>query len=117
MENDTSEVIRRVNQAFHDHDGNALVSLVAQDCILENTAPAPEVARYVGREAVLAFWTVLADSPQISFEVEDVFVAGERAVIRWRLTSSAGDGFTVRGVNLTRVRNGLIFESMGYVKG
>jgi ketosteroid isomerase-like protein len=117
MDHKTLEVVNRFNSAFHEHDSSALQSLVDEHCVLENTAPAPDGARYVGRAAVLAFWGALADTPHINFEVENIFVAGEQAIIRWRLRSSEGDGYTVRGVNLTRVRNGLIVESLGYVKG
>jgi hypothetical protein len=38
---------------------------------------------------------------------------GDRAIIRWRLWR--GDT-SQRGVNLMRVRDGLIVEAMGYVK-
>jgi len=55
--------------------------------------------------------------PGTSFEVEDVFVAGEQAIVRWRYRWGEGDGNSVRGVNLTRVRNSRIVESLGYVKG
>jgi ketosteroid isomerase-like protein len=117
MEKETSEVIRRFNEAFHRHDGDALLDLIAEDCVLENSGPAPDGARYAGRDAVFAFWSELANSPSNHFEPEEVFVAGDRAVIRWRFRWGDDANDTVRGVNLTRVRNGLIIESMGYVKG
>ncbi len=47
--------------------------------------------------------------------LEETFVAGERATIRWRYFIA--DGNSVRGVNLMRAENGLIVETMGYVKG
>lgn len=39
---------------------------------------------------------------------------GDSAVIRWRF--NFGDGGSVRGVNLMRVRDGLIVEALGYAK-
>ena len=33
----TSEVIRRFNDAFQRHDPTALIELVAEDCVIENT--------------------------------------------------------------------------------
>ena len=43
--NHTSEVMRRFNQAFQRHDPDALAELVAEDCIIENTQPAPNGSR------------------------------------------------------------------------
>jgi len=42
---------------------------------------------------------------------------GDRAVIFWRFRWGEGDESSVRGVNLMRVRDGLIVEGRGYVKG
>jgi hypothetical protein len=52
MTPDTAEVIRRYNDAFEQHDPGPLAELVADDCVLENTSPAPDGARFEGREAV-----------------------------------------------------------------
>jgi hypothetical protein len=51
------------------------------------------------------------------FDLEEVFVAGERAVIRWRLRWGEGESNSARGVNVMRVRDGLIVEALGYSKG
>jgi ketosteroid isomerase-like protein len=110
---DTAAVIERFNAAFQTHDGSGLADLIAEDCVIENTGPAPDGARLVGREAALANWVGLAENTGIQFTVEEVIVAGDRAVIRWRLRDD-GDG--VRGVNVMRVRDGLIVEGLGYVK-
>jgi ketosteroid isomerase-like protein len=113
----TSEVIRRFNDVFQKHDPSALPALVAEDCVVENTTPSPNGARHVGREACVALWTGIATAPGTHFELEDVFVTGERAIIRWRFCRGEGEANSVRGVNLMRVRQGLIVEGMGYVKG
>jgi SnoaL-like domain len=113
----TSEVIRRFNDVFQKHDPSALSMLVAEDCVVENTQPAPDGARHVGREACVALWTGIATAPGTHFDLEDVFVAGERAIIRWRYFWGEGEANSMRGVNLMRVRHGLIVEGMGYVKG
>ena len=112
----TSEVMRRFNQAFQRHEPDALAALVAEDCIIENTGPAPNGSRHVGRRACLDVWQKLAGESSTHFEPEEVFVAGERAIIRWRYFWGAGENNSVRGVNLMRVRDGLIIEAMGYVK-
>lgn len=115
--NRTSELMRRFNDAFRLHDPAALVELVATDCIIENTQPAPEGSRHVGREACLSVWQGLASAPGTQFELEEVFVAGERALIRWRYRFGPGERDSIRGVNVMRVREGLIVEALGYVKG
>jgi ketosteroid isomerase-like protein len=114
--NSTSEVMRRFNQAFQRHEPDALTELVAEDCIIENTRPAPNGSRHVGRRACLAVWQGLAGESGTYFEPEEVFVAGDRAIIRWRYFWGAGENNSTRGVNLMRVRDGQIIEAMGYVK-
>jgi ketosteroid isomerase-like protein len=116
MEKQTAEVIRRFNEAFQQHNAGAFADLVAENCVLENTGPAPNGSRHVGREAALAVWTALASNPEITFDLEEVFVAADRAIIRWRLRRGDGDDNSVRGVNLMRVRDGQIVEGMGYIK-
>ena len=113
----TAEVIQQFNDAFQRHDPAHLTELVAQDCVIENTQPAPNGAREIGREACIARWTEIATTPGTRFDLEDVLVAGEHAIIRWRYWWGEGESNSVRGVNLMRVQHGQIVEAMGYVKG
>ena len=76
--------------------------------------PAPDGTRTEGYDACLAFWQALAADPVAWFEVEETVAMGERATIRWRF--NFGDGGSVRGVNLMRVRDGRIVEALGYSK-
>jgi uncharacterized protein (TIGR02246 family) len=112
----TAEVIRRYNDAFEHHDPEPLAELVADDCVLENTSPAPDGARFEGREAVGAFWQQIAADTSMNFEIEDVIVMDDRAIIYWRLRYGAAQEESVRGVNLLLVRHGKIIEARGYVK-
>jgi SnoaL-like protein len=114
---ETAEIMRRFNDVFQQHNPAALPELVAEDCVIENTVPAPDGARYVGREACVGLWQEIAVAPGTHFDLEEVFAAGDRATIRWRYWWGEGEGNSVRGVNLMRVRDGLIVEAMGYVKG
>ncbi|HEY6727950.1 MAG TPA: nuclear transport factor 2 family protein [Polyangiaceae bacterium] len=117
LERTTSAVIQRFNEAFERHDPTLLPDLIAADCIIENSTPAPRGSRHVGKDACLELWGRLAGSPDLHFEVEEVFVADERAVIRWQLRWGEGENDSVRGVNVMRVRNGQIVEALGYSKG
>jgi ketosteroid isomerase-like protein len=114
---ETTEVIARFNDVFQRHDPSALVEIVSPDCVIENTTPAPDGARHVGREACVSLWSRIATAPGTRFDLEDVVVAGERATIRWRLSWGERAEDSVRGVNLMRVQNGQIVEALGYVKG
>lgn len=114
---ETADVIRRFNDVFLRHAPAELAEIVSTDCVIENTTPGPDGARYVGRAACLSLWSRIATEPGLRFEVEDVVVAGERATIRWRMCWGGGAEDSVRGVNLMRVHDGRIIEALGYVKG
>jgi ketosteroid isomerase-like protein len=116
-EKQTSEIIHRFNDAFQRHDPSVFPELVAEDCIIENTNPAPNGSRHVGRAACVELWQGIATAPEIRFDLENVIVADDRAIILWRLYRGERDHDSVRGVNLMRVRDGLIVEALGYVKG
>jgi len=113
----TDEVMRRFNDVFQLHNPSALHELVAEDCVIENTQPAPNGSRHVGRDACIALWTGIATAPGTHFDLENVIVAGDRATILWRFCWGEGEANSVRGVNLMQVRDGLIVEAKGYVKG
>ena len=112
---ETAEIMRRFNEVFLRHDPSDLKNLVAENCVIEKINPGPDGDRCVGRDACIHNWEAIATEPGSHFDLEETFTAGERATIRWRYHSK--DGRSVRGVNLMRVRNGLIVEAMGYMKG
>ncbi|TPN28890.1 nuclear transport factor 2 family protein [Mesorhizobium sp. B2-3-3] len=111
----TAEIMRRFNDVFQRHDPSALSELVDEGCVIENTTPAPDGARHAGKAACVELWSTIATRPGTRFDIEETFVAGDRATIRWRYWMV--DGNSLRGVNLMRVANGRIVEAMGYVKG
>jgi ketosteroid isomerase-like protein len=113
----TERILQQFNAVFLSHEPAALAALVADDCVIENTRPAPDGARYVGKDACIALWTEIATNPAIRFEHEEIFARGDRGEIRWRLFWGPAPENSVRGVNLMRVRDGKIVEARGYVKG
>lgn len=117
LEARTAELMQRFNDAFLCHEPALLDDLIAPDCTLENTTPAPDGARHEGRAACLAVWHAIAANRDAWFEPECTVVCGERAMIRWRYRWGSGDAESLRGVNLMQVRDGLIVEALGYVKG
>ncbi|WP_117193192.1 nuclear transport factor 2 family protein [Rhizobium terrae] len=113
----TEAVLHRFNDVFLNHDPSALAELVAEDCVIENTVPAPNGARHEGRDACIALWTGIATAEGTRFETESLTAEGEGGIILWRFFWGAGEENSVRGVNLMKVKDGRIVEALGYVKG
>jgi ketosteroid isomerase-like protein len=112
-------VVEQFNEAFNNHDVSGIMALMTEDCVFENTRPAPDGTRIVGQAAVRSFWTEFFQrSPQARFESEEIFEAGDRCVVRW-IYQWVRDGTKghVRGVDLFRVRDGKVAEKFSYVKG
>lgn len=116
MQSTTSEVIRKFDDAFHNHDATGLSTIVSDDCVLENTGPAPDGATYKGHSACVEFWTSIANNTSLRFETENIDILGDRGIITWRLFWGESKSQSVRGVNIMRVQNGKIIEALGYVK-
>ena len=117
---DTLDVVNRFNAAFNQHNVDAVMAAMTDDCVFENTYPAPDGERYEGQAAVRAFWeSFFASSPHAHFETEDSFASGDRCVVRWRYRWVDQDGKQghIRGVDVFRVRNGKVAEKFAYVKG
>ena len=113
----TEAILQRFNHVFLSHDPAALPDLVADDCVIENTQPAPDGSRHEGKDACVTVWTRIATTPGVHFEPESIIARGDRGEIRWRLVWGADHASSVRGVNLMLVRDGRIVEAQGYVKG
>jgi ketosteroid isomerase-like protein len=113
-------VVLAFHQAFNRHDVAGMMQLVNEDCVFENTAPAPDGAVYAGKEAITQFWQdFYRESPQARIEIEEIFGLGERCIMRWRYNWVNADGEKgyVRGVYIFQVKNGSICEKLSYVKG
>jgi ketosteroid isomerase-like protein len=115
----TTSVIQQFNDAFNRHDVDAIMAVMTDDCIFENTRPAPDGTRYEGQKAVRALWEeFFRNSPQAQFDVEEMFACGERCVVRWVYHwVKAGKEGHVRGVDVFRVQGGKVAEKFSYVKG
>ena len=116
----TISTIEAFNEAFNRHDVAAVMALMTDDVVFENTSPFPDGERYEGQAAVGDFWSKLFSStPDAHFDAEDIFAAGDRCTVRWRYTFTSSDGRPghVRGVDVFRVRDGKVAEKLCYVKG
>lgn len=103
------------NEAFNRHDVMGMMKLMSENCIFENTSPAPDGTVYKGKDAVAEFWEdFFRNSPQAHIEIEEIFGAGNRCIMRWKYEWGNGH---VRGVDIFKVEEGLISEKFSYVKG
>src|SRR5262245_15446437 len=68
----TAAAVATLNAAINAHDLGALGAAITDDCVFENTAPAPDGTRFAGRAAVLEFWKRwFANNPDGRFDVEE----------------------------------------------
>jgi ketosteroid isomerase-like protein len=114
VEDATVAAVARFDAAFARGDVDAVLATMTDDCVFESTSP-PDGMRHVGPAAVRSAWEeFFAGAPGARFETEDRIVCGDRLIARWRYTWEAGH---VRGVDVFRVRDGLVAEKLSYVKG
>jgi len=111
---DALELVEAFSAAWAEHDLDAAVSFLSDDCVFDATGPAPDGARHVGPCEIRQAWKDIFDDPSSTFEPEETFRSGDRVIQRWRY--SWGDGH-VRGVDVFRVSRDRITEKLSYVKG
>jgi ketosteroid isomerase-like protein len=110
----TLAAVERFNAAFASQDVDAVMAAMTDDCVFESTSP-PDGDRHAGAVAVRQAWvSFFAASGNAAFETEEQIVCGDRVVTRWRYGWAGGH---VRGVDVLRVRDGLVAEKLSYVKG
>jgi ketosteroid isomerase-like protein len=108
------------NAAFNRHDVDAMLQLMSEDCVFENTAPAPDGTLYAGQESLAQYWQgFFSASPQARIHIEEIFGLGNRCIMRWRCDwgEEGAEQDHVRGVDIFQVRDGLICEQLSYIKG
>jgi len=109
------------NEAFNRHDVAGMMKLMSDDCVFENTSPAPDGTIYTGKAAVTQFWQdFFRESPQAHIEIEEAFGLGlNRCVMRWKYgwVDATNNKGHVRGVDIFEVKDGLISQKLSYVKG
>jgi len=118
--NDPLSVVVHFNDALNARDVDALLRLMTEDCVFENTYPTPDGTRYSGQAAVRGFWEdFVRGSAEARFEIEEIFGANDRVVMRWTyhwMDPQIKAGY-IRGVDVYTVKDGLIAEKLSYVKG
>ena len=108
-------IVLEFNEAFNRHDVAGMMNYMTDDCIFENTDPAPDGTTYSGKEAVTKFWQdFFRESPHAHIEIEEIFGMGLHCIMRWKYTWGEGH---VRGVDVFKLRENLICEKLSYVTG
>lgn len=106
--------VARFEAAFDARDIDAIMAAMTSGCVFESTSP-PDGRRHAGADEVRAAWEdFFGTAGEHRFTAESRFAAGDRVVVGWRYDWAGGH---VRGVDLFRVRNGLVAEKLSYVKG
>jgi ketosteroid isomerase-like protein len=111
---DALATVEAFGAAWGAHDLDVTLALVTDDCVFESTEPAPDGARYEGRDAIRHAWKPIFDDVHAVFEAEETFAMADRVIQLWRYSWVDGH---IRGVDVFRVRNGLVSEKLSYVKG
>jgi len=108
------------NDAFNQHDIEGMMKLMSDDCVFENTSPAPDGTVYKGKGVVTQFWRdFFRESPSAHIVVEEIFGLGNHCIMRWRYDWVEVSGIKghVRGVDIFKIKEGFISEKLSYVKG
>lgn len=106
--------------AWNEHDAEALMSFMTDDCVFEASAgPDVDGSRYVGKAAVQAgFSEVWKTYPDARWVSPRHFVCGDRGVSEWTFTGTRADGsrVEVNGCDLFTFRDGKIAVKNSYRK-
>jgi ketosteroid isomerase-like protein len=107
-------VVASFNQAWNEHDLPRALSMCSDDIVFDASEPGPDGRKYRGKAEVEVAWKTIFDDPTARFRLESSFVCDDRLVQAWRYDWEGGH---VRGIDIIRVRDGLITEKLSYVKG
>jgi steroid delta-isomerase-like uncharacterized protein len=106
--------------AWNQHNAEALMSFMTEDCVFEASAGSEVCGRsYVGREAVRAgFSEVWKTYPDAQWLSPRHFVCGDRGVSEWTFAGTRADGsrIEVNGCDVFTFRDGKIALKNSYRK-
>lgn len=105
--------------AFNRRDADAILSLLSDDCVFEESGPAPDGSAVSGREAVAENLRIAFErAPDSRLEIEEIFGAGFRCAARWKRVWTGADGRPAheRGIDVFHIKGDLIVKKCGYAK-
>jgi ketosteroid isomerase-like protein len=117
---DRVEVLRDIAAGFDTHDLDRILRHFADDAVFESPrGPDPWGQRFVGKAAVRnAFAGRFSGIPDVRYEEDDHFVAGDRGASEWTLRGTTIDGqrLEIRGCDLWTFRDGQIVKKDSFWK-
>ncbi len=117
---ETIAAVQRFYEAFNQHDLDAMMAAVTDDCVFEGPYPYPDGTRNQGQKTVRAHYDqMFRSSPNPAvLDTEEMFAVGERCVVLWvlRWIGNNGEPQHYRGVDVHRVRDGKVAEKLSYHK-
>jgi ketosteroid isomerase-like protein len=116
----TEATLAAFSHAWNQHDVDALMSFMTDDCVFE-TAAGPEAfgGRHVGREAVrrafAAAWQAVPDAQWLNGQH---FVQGDFGISQWTFVGTGPDGSRIEtdGVDVFSFKNGKIQSKKAFRK-
>jgi steroid delta-isomerase-like uncharacterized protein len=110
------ELVQRLYTALNDADVTAIGELVAADYVEHDPLP----GQGSGREGVVDRFSMIVNGLAPRFTVHDVVAEGDRVVVRWTNAGThvgefagipaTGQTFTIGGIDIYRVADGLLCE-------
>src|SRR5688572_22474528 len=117
---DPDATLKALLDAFNAHDLDAIMSLFADDCVLDTPrGPAPGGTRYAGKEQVRKGLQARFDGiPDIVYDDGRHWTCGDRGVSEWTIrgTQSTGEPIEVRGCDLFEFTGGLVSRKNSFWK-
>ena len=116
----TVATLRAILAAFNAHDLEQIMSLFAEDCVLQMPrGPDPWGTRMVGKAAVReGLASRFTGLPDVRYEDDSHLIAGNVGVSKWTLrgTPASGEPITVHGCDFYTFHDGKIVEKDSYWK-
>jgi ketosteroid isomerase-like protein len=117
---DKTDVLREIAAGFDTHDLDRIMRHFADDAVFESPrGPEAHGQRFVGKDAVReAFAGRFAGIPDVRYQEDEHFVAGDRGASEWTLRGTTTDGqrIEVRGCDLWTFRDGQVTKKDSYWK-
>jgi steroid delta-isomerase-like uncharacterized protein len=107
------ETIQRYNEAWNEHDVDAIVALHAPEMVFENHTAGDRVEGAAVREHIAR---IFANWPDLSFRGRRLYARDGLVVSEWTATATDGDGRRLEwdGVDVFPFREGLILRKDVY---
>lgn len=119
-DNTMTDVLHKFSKAWNDHDIDALMSFMTDDCIFESSSGKKICGeRFEGKEAVrIGFSEAWIKYPDAQWENSRHFVHGDRGVSEWTFTGTDENGMRieVNGCDLFTFIDGKISIKNSYRK-